>query len=782
MDQQTKSVRFTRDEEIKCRQWAKRSECTWNIFRVLYPAILFILFLPLGWHLGGVQAVAKDQPITIHITDFGINQYWSESMRVGDSFANPVFDNPDAGFHNRAYPELDTQSGSQILIPMPSDKNMRSLSDAELTNRITQGLIKSVDQARKKGVTEFEIQLIQNVRTPGYFDPSRQQLVKRFGGAAYGAIGRMVESIARDQHLVLDTSLASNGAHVFAQNVEKWKHYAYLFRSVDMADGRALLPDMREVLDVLGGERVTITNTLGDYPAPSPLMSEAVNIGRLVGAKRLPPIKASIGNFETTKQLIREYRSMRVFLIKPLDTTSSAHIRRMIDPSARYIVEQLYPTERGVARHQLSGIQSPLDLRNYARSVIAVPATPKQAAAKWSPPVPVLRDIAESLAANVGALSTVLSELGLQDKDVGKPLEIAQRFYDLGLAIERDFQAAGKGHYVLLQSHTLEAASRLTLKKVLKNLGIPDFGVPDIVTAGARNLGSGYADIDTIDSYFIGINKLFWGALGSVVTKSSKGATAFQEYGDALRQLGGAAVLATAKKAFARSNATSIEEMWRTVQVARASYGLKVQTINEFLTPALARQQLSRKDIRRLNSEAASISRDYAPTSKDMTQHYSYSTTEKDSSNQNLHNVQRIEELMHNSNRTVVFGDGAVAKQSYERAVDRHGAQNVRWVHYLPSTLERSAISRKFRADSTITVHQSSSGWREVTRQGLKTTTPILPSISHGNRPSEMSGVFVVPRSVKSRDVDPELRLEILKDRPSEKSLFWEFNKPLSEK
>lgn len=730
MDPKAGDARIDQAEQIRSCWQKRRSNFTRVLNRVLQLAVFLTLPLLPALSSSVLQSDAKREPITIHITDFGINQYWSDQMRVGDSFTNAVFDDPNVDFHHRAYPELDAQRGSQVLIPMPSDDDMRSFTDTELTNRITMDLIKSIDQARKRGIKEFEVQLVQNVRPLGYASESRQKLVERFGAIAYGAIGRMVESVSRDQALVLDASLASNGTHMFARNVERWQPYASRFRSVDMADGRALLPDMRKVLDVLGGERVTITNTKGDYWAPSPLMSGVVKAGRLLGDRRIPPIEASIGNLKTTKQLVREYPSMRAFLIEPLDTRREAHIRRMIDPSARYRVEQIYSTANGVAQYQLSGIQTPLDLRKYSHSVISVPNESGKNGIKWSPPIRVSREIAEGFAANVGALSTVLSELEwLSKKEVylSQRLDTAQRFYDLGIAIERDIQASGTGQYTLIQSHTVEAASRLTLNKVLKEIGISDFGSTDIVTAGARHIGAGYADIDTIDSYFIGANKLAWATFGLAVTGNTKGAKSFQDVGDALRQLGGAAVLATAKRAFTRANAPSIEEMWRTAQIARASNGLKVQTISEFLTPDLARQQLSRGDINRLDSEAAKISRDFAPAGGISTQHYSVSMDASAASKRDLSNARLMGDLTCKSNRTVIFGDSSTAKLHYERAVARHGAENVRLVQHVPSALERNAISRKFGADSTITIRQSNSNWREITRQGIKQVTPEPP-------------------------------------------------------
>jgi hypothetical protein len=106
----------------------------------------------------------KSQELIFHITDFGINQGWEEKLQVGDSFSKD---------RNRVFPELNDKSGAQLLVPMPSDHDLASQSQAQLADNIAFKLLDRIRDARKKGTAEFEIQIVQHINTSGYFDPCR---------------------------------------------------------------------------------------------------------------------------------------------------------------------------------------------------------------------------------------------------------------------------------------------------------------------------------------------------------------------------------------------------------------------------------------------------------------------------------------------------------------------------------------------------------------------------------------------------------------------------------
>ena len=166
-----------------------------------------------------IESYNSDKHITFHITDFGINQLWTDKIKVGDPFLAE---------HNRLYPELNStgRKGSQILIPMPNDKELKDLSEKELSNKIAIDLTNAVNRARKNGITNFEIQLVQNINTAGYPDSERQKMVKKFGAAAYLAIGRMVESKKnKSSGITIDLTLGSNGTVAFTENVSSWNFF-----------------------------------------------------------------------------------------------------------------------------------------------------------------------------------------------------------------------------------------------------------------------------------------------------------------------------------------------------------------------------------------------------------------------------------------------------------------------------------------------------------------------------------------------------------------------------
>jgi hypothetical protein len=267
------------------------------------------------------SASLADGDLLFHITDFGINQHLSSRMKVGDPFSEK---------HNRVFPDLNGTKGAQLLIPMPPDRDLDSMSEAQLADQIAGRLIERVQQARAKGIGEFEIQLIQNINTKGYFDSfSRQPRVEKFEAAAYKAIGTL---IAHQQpsagEIKVDITAGSNGTVGFVSSVDSWSSYRDHVTSVTLVDGRALLDPARKAIHAIGAHKVWISNTHGDWFAHD----------------------WSIAKLETTQKLLQEFPKLTAVLLDPEERQMGkgtkqidAHVRLMASSDAKFMVRRVAP-------------------------------------------------------------------------------------------------------------------------------------------------------------------------------------------------------------------------------------------------------------------------------------------------------------------------------------------------------------------------------------------------------------------------------------------------------
>jgi hypothetical protein len=98
-----------------------------------------------------------------YITDFGINQ-WKPDLKLGADFSQAKAN---------VFTELPRQV--QILIPMPADRDFQKMNRTDLTRMIFDAVRNRVDKGMKRGITSFEIQLVQNINEKGYFD-SRERV------------------------------------------------------------------------------------------------------------------------------------------------------------------------------------------------------------------------------------------------------------------------------------------------------------------------------------------------------------------------------------------------------------------------------------------------------------------------------------------------------------------------------------------------------------------------------------------------------------------------------
>ena len=565
-----------------------------------YGALRIEALLALALAFGTPAARAEDG-LTFHISDFGVNQYWSDQLEVGQDFVAPDPADPEAKFHNRAFSALDGRRGAQILIPMPADADLASHSMADLSQKMELALVRQIDGARESGVREFEIQLVENVTPVGYFEQDRQRLAEAFSDAAYTAIRNVIDHAAEKQRVSVDITAASNGSHLLGHSAAAVRPFANKIGSVDIIDGRARIEEMRALIDVVGADRVTITNTAGDWWAPTPalgpVMAAAGDLARVgnPSLKRVipPDFQASIGARQTTEQLVREYPRIRAIRLTGVDLSDDPHISSAIDENAHYRVEVTRSVGSKLERAELEGLHTRADLRHYFADPSSMPHTiPVEAPA----PVRIDRARAQALIDTGAAFATMLDSLHHLNafspeiaKRIGPANKTLERVYEYTLmanefwgAIQQDVEAAKDHPFVVLQSHTLETGSHLLYDKVFDDLAIPDFGVADLVVANARHAGSGSTDPETMESFLIGANKLAWGALGMVATRNPEDAYAVQQLGESMRQLGSSWSQPLFDDAARRRIAPVLAEQWRTVQIARANRGLPTQTIDQF--------------------------------------------------------------------------------------------------------------------------------------------------------------------------------------------------------
>ena len=205
-------------------------------------------------------------------------------MQVGDPFyqgQHQLFDLPD--------------KRSQILIPMPSDEDM-GLSVAQLADLLAGALIHSVDSKLDEGLGDFELQLVQHVGPLGYADPARQAEIKKFGEAAYTALGELLRHIeAQNRTVTIDLTAGSNGTVAFAAGARALSAYKDHVSRVDLVDGRASRVATADAIQLIGADKVRIINTHGDFSAPP----------------------WSIGNYDATRSLKVEFPQITSLLLTP---------------------------------------------------------------------------------------------------------------------------------------------------------------------------------------------------------------------------------------------------------------------------------------------------------------------------------------------------------------------------------------------------------------------------------------------------------------------------------
>jgi hypothetical protein len=175
---------------------------------------------------------------------------------------------------------------------------------SEQCQKIAQAVTRRVEAelSSAKPVTTFEIQLVQNINTSGYFDAERQHKVDAFGAAVYTAIGRVIDQLsARDIQVASYAIVGSNGTKVLAANVDHVRRHGKTYlQGVDLFDGRAFMTPVKHLIKAVGQEYVRIFNTKADWPAPY-----------------TPFGVRSIANFDTVADLKEMFPRLKTYVLVP---------------------------------------------------------------------------------------------------------------------------------------------------------------------------------------------------------------------------------------------------------------------------------------------------------------------------------------------------------------------------------------------------------------------------------------------------------------------------------
>jgi len=217
---------------------------------ILSMAICFASFVK-------ISASSEKDTIDIYWTDLGIGQ-WDSSMRIGDDFSKL-----DASQKETI---VVRESKGQILIPMPSDKQLPKTDEEwqKLSSEIYETIKTKTNNALSSGITEVEIRAIQNINKPGYVAPWRQDKVVKFIEAFGLALEKFKGGMASDRKVVVNGIWGSNGGYAASLVVPVLKH-----KPIDkgiLIDARAWDRDVKKLYHVMNGN-LAVINTAGDVPA-----------------------------------------------------------------------------------------------------------------------------------------------------------------------------------------------------------------------------------------------------------------------------------------------------------------------------------------------------------------------------------------------------------------------------------------------------------------------------------------------------------------------------------
>ncbi|HFE36828.1 MAG TPA: hypothetical protein ENK06_00230 [Gammaproteobacteria bacterium] len=721
--------------------------------------IVFVLFIQLLFvvDIGVVNAQKKvSDDLVFHITDFGINQPWNENMEIGDPFIAESA---------RIYPELNSsgRSGSQILIPMPSDQELKKLRnevkympksevDNYIANIFSQKLMHAVNRARENGVTEFEIQIVQNVTKKGYFSSSRQREVQKFSAAAYTAIGRMVDDQKlKGQSVSLDATLGSNGTVAFTENMDSWKRYKSSIRKVDFVDGRAFIDATRDSINELGAKKVRIFNTHGDHLAQSPTTK------RIFNSANLPSTKLSIGAAETTELLVKEFPNLTAYVLTPLDVSTrgigSGHILRMSNIEANFAVERIFNNEGEIRVKQLPYSRSSLDLRlplkiaSTRKSEVIHPTVSQLS--------PALENVITASRSGIETTTSLVryrlgeaerwGNLFEGEKRKLKLLSYVNHLYNISLALEADINSAGKNNrHITLGAKTQEALKRAATEIIVDGVlevsisegirkTLPVSVIKDLLHF-SRRIGEGKIDVDTVELFLDGFSGIV--TYGAVYLSAS---TAGIEPRVAAKIAAGASEAAKIAVTQVRKNTQShfnkimvwrdgagkkYNDHWYEAQLNNIRLNKEILTYEEYYGQNSTAVKTAGKMLLERNREVyANLSRLQGIKKSQAENIQDYHIRDGISTESDLKIVENMASRA--GGKTVIFGDTPGARKRYDSVVRKNGVENVKWIKSLPPSYERRRIAYNFGASVVTTFRHNR--YREITTNGYKTRIPIMP-------------------------------------------------------
>jgi hypothetical protein len=364
--------------------------------------------------------------VTLHVTDFGINQPWSADMQVGDPF--------QPGQHV-LFALGDKRS--QILIPMPSDEDM-TMSTAQLSESLAKALLQNVDKKVGEDVAEFEIQLVQHVGPLGYADPTRQAEIKKFGEAAYAALGDLVRHLANERHNVtIDVTAGSNGTVALAAGAREVAVYKDNVSRVDLVDGRASRVATANAIELIGADKFRIINTHGDFSAPP----------------------WSIGNYDASRSLKAQFPELTNLLLTPKNG-GLAHIQWMLNPNGAFDVVETVVDTHGIGKISL-GTFSPVRFRNsttYRAAHDRAMATKPKSSSEDT-----LADELDRLAGNIDAVRELVQAI---EKIASKDDLLPSTFSLLPATLRDEADKIRYGDRKWLASHKVDAIASECLSRL----------------------------------------------------------------------------------------------------------------------------------------------------------------------------------------------------------------------------------------------------------------------------------------------------------------------------
>ncbi len=335
-------------------------------------------------------AAIAQYEIDFIISDSGRNNAWSAALaenpnRPGLTFSARGKDGKPVGGIL-----ADTAPLQQLLVGMPPDdtlkvhrNRLRNGDTPDYQRRLFQRMQQHTITAIGNSSPVFEIRLLQHA-TPTGDQATQTARLKIFAPQAYAALGKVIDYWQKERgiRVHVTAALSDTGAEGFALAIETWRPYADLFRRVDIVDGNATLPQVREIINTLGAKRVRLfTSTGTECPA------------------------MTVGREEIVDRLLREHPGLIHYRIDSLDTAS---------PSAK---GDLLPWHESLTGQRLARITR---RRNHDGTIISAQLPDPLAPQQFRPPMagwsPQARTALLSLAtAAPASFDAVIESLALGD-------------------------------------------------------------------------------------------------------------------------------------------------------------------------------------------------------------------------------------------------------------------------------------------------------------------------------------------------------------------------------